>query len=172
MTQHEKKACSYAREKTAQHYAQLIAKDGWTVTHTEGEFTRFDLTITATDGDTWQTETKIRDIDPYRYINEGAVVDKSKVEYLTRFQKALIVQFFPIVNEVYIWRLSEKDAWRCKWGYYQKDDYSGEKVYKQVCLLPLDAVHRKHCDMSDYNNVFQAYKTEFYTTNTTQDYER
>lgn len=155
MTEQEKKACSYAREATALYYAQKITKEGWTVTHTAGEFTRYDLTVTNTaTGETWRTETKIRDVDPRKFAADGAVVDKSKVDFLSQFQNALIVQFFTATNEAYIWNLTERENWRTRWGWYQKDDYSGEKVYKQVCMLPLDEQHRRHCDMRNYDRIF------------------
>lgn len=149
-----------AKEATAEYYVNQIIKDGWTVTHTPNKYDTYDLNIT--DGNTvFYTETKIRDINPYDYIDEGALVDVTKIDGLSERGKSLMVEFFPITNEAYVWNVADKRQWKVGERTTRKTNYTQKTVKKKVYYLPFDDINRRNVDMSDYDTIFSDFYNKF-----------
>lgn len=146
----------YAREMTAEYYLNKMLKTGWTATHTDKRITKWDITVTNGQTDIF-LETKIRDINPEDYKDEGALIDAYKVDFLDSLGKSGIVQFFPDYNVAYCWPVSEKDMWKKEERYCRKDNFLKDKVKKEVYYMPMDEKHKRSVDMTDYNQIFDFY---------------
>lgn len=140
-----------ARELIAYEYTLQMLPDGWTATHTEGEFDRYD--ITATNGkEIIYMETKCRDITAESIENEGCIIDEEKVEYMANLAgKKAIIQFFPKSNRTYVWNLNEREKWQKKTIRARKNNHSEERVWKTVYYMPMDNDHIRNVDLTEYN---------------------
>lgn len=155
----EDNATVKAREATAQHYVEKIMNSGWTVTHTDDDYAKWDLTLTNGNKIIY-AETKIRDINP-RNFND-AVIDASKVDFLSKLGNSAIIQLFRLTNEAYIWWTANKSNWVRDKGNYEVNNFNPDnKATKYVYHLPFSEGQRKEVDMTDYKEVFERYKNKY-----------
>ena len=139
------------REELGYKWLTNILHSGWTATQSTNKYDRWDATCTNGKKVVY-TEIKIRDIHSGNIKDEGAIIDKSKADFLYKMGDAMIVQFFPVSEDYYTWNVNEKDNWRVGERMARKNNQSFDKVLKKFYYMPMTDDHRKimDFDISDY----------------------
>lgn len=153
MTEGEKKRI--ANEQVAFEYTLELLPPEWTAEHTRTAYDRWD--VTASNGkETIYIETKARQITSESIQDEGCLIDESKVDYLASMSgKSAIIQFFPLSNKTYVWNVSERDYWPKKRLKARKNNVSYEKIWKTVYMMPMDPLHERDLDLTDFDSRYQ-----------------
>ena len=97
-------------------------------------------------------EIQIRDMHSSHIRDEGAIIDKSKVDFLYELGDSMIVQFFPVSGDYYIWNVNDRGEWKVGERMARKNNQTFDKVLKQLYYMPMDDRHRRiiEFDISGY----------------------
>lgn len=86
-----------------------------------------------------------------KMLQGGCLVDVDKIEELEKFEKAAVVQFFPLSNRTFVWDVSKKDGWKYVKNFTTPfENGSTRKVKKDVYFMPFNEENERHIDISDY----------------------
>lgn len=156
---------SQCKSKARELVAYEIMTDvlpGWTVTPTsdlmtigEGDYARQDLAIER-NGTAYWAELKTRDCTADRFLVDGYMVSKSKIDKLAATgEHAYLAAIFHKSNAIYVWDVNDdRSGWRTEIMETEKNNFSNEKKTDEVYILPFRNAKKLEHNMNWYTDRF------------------
>lgn len=149
---------SKAYENVDFYYFQQMVKEPWVATSTSSPDTFDDSNyishdVTVSNGEKeYVVELKGRKkLLDEKMLQGGCLVDVDKIEELEKFEKAAVVQFFPLNNRTFVWDVSKKDGWKYVSNFTTPFENGSErKIKKDVWFMPFNEENERDIDISDY----------------------
>lgn len=138
--------------------------NGWTVTPTtdimtigEGDYTPQDIVIERNGSKYW-VELKTRDCPADRFLTEGYMISKTKIDKLAKTgEHAYLAAIFHKSNSIFVWDVNDdRIGWRTELKQTEKNNFSQEKKTDEVYILPFRNAKKLEHNMDCYTDRFTA----------------